>query len=80
MTHYSNDPTMCRVDFFKPGGKWKYTEGVPFDDNYHLNPVDGLKRALRTHCQGRFKGLVAVCLHPYSKYEHPVMITDWEKP
>jgi len=28
MSHYSNDPAMVRVDFWKTSGKWYTTEAV----------------------------------------------------
>lgn len=74
MMNYSNKPSMCRVDFFKPSGKHYKTEAVDFDGFWHDN-LNGFERALYKHLRAetgklRLPDMVAVCLDPY--VEHPV--------
>ena len=75
MSNYSASPNDCRVDFFKPSGKWYSTESIEFHSNdYHSHPSDALKIALLKHLNGRMSGMTAVCLHPYVENQFPVMV------
>jgi hypothetical protein len=79
--HYSIHSNHVRVDFFKPGGKWKYTEEVVWDEQlwptfnstlyevFRLVLINHLGRGAET----RMRGLVAVCLDPYFENAHPIM-------
>lgn len=84
MSNYIEDPASCRVDFFKPSGKWYCTESVQFigpwaattDNLIH----DAFKRSLRAHfkdCPDRLSDMVAVCLEPYHEHSHPLMVKEW---
>lgn len=83
MSNYSEDPAMCRVDFFKPSGKWYCTEAVRFvkwkaspDNLIH----DAFKQSLREHFKDtpdRLSGMTAVCLDPHHELSHPLMIKEW---
>ena len=90
--HYSNDPEMVRVDFFKESGKWAYTVAMNWDryrtkslienethiaSNYE-DMQNTFKRCLREQFPNRFIGLTAVCLEPYHKNAYPLMVRDWE--
>jgi hypothetical protein len=78
VSHYSDRPGHCRVDFFKPSGKWYTTEAVDFDDFYHEPLIhDAFHKALKKHFNGmsRLAGMTAVCLEPYHEHEHPLMVT-----
>jgi hypothetical protein len=79
---YSDDPTMVRVDFFKPSGKWGYTEAVRWtggwDKTHDLH--EAFRTSLRDHLgppnpkfnNVRMAGLRAVCLEPYHEAGYPI--------
>lgn len=85
--HYSNEPNMVRVDFFKPGGKWYTTEAIKWDrykccEHATVEYEDlatTLKRCLREQLkpEGRLSDMVAVCLEPYHEHAHPQMVRNW---
>ncbi len=74
--NYSSDVDDCRVDIFKPSGKWYTTIKVSFTGVYDVPLIhDAFKKALR---HGHFKfdeGFQAICLEPYHVNEHPVSVT-----
>lgn len=81
MTNFSTDSAMCRVDFFKPGGKWYTTEAVDWNNEYFATDVHAA--FLRILCKklgnpetgiNRLTGMTAVCLEPYCKLSHPLMV------
>lgn len=76
MTHYSDNPGMVRVDYFKPGGKWAYTHVVDMYNYWDLPSVhDAVRNALRD--AGRVTDenyYTIVVLEPFHKHAHPVMI------
>ena len=75
---YIDDPSMVRVDFFKPGGKWYCTEAVAWTGGYGDVEIHAaFAESLRDHLKGRLHGMVAVCLEPYHAYAHPLMLKDW---
>ena len=85
MSNYSENPKSVRVDFFRSAGKWYTTEAIIFD-RYHNTDEKGnnfefvedtFKRCLREQLEGRFKGMIAVCLDPYHENGHPLMVRDW---
>lgn len=84
MSNYIEDPSSCRVDFFKESGKWYTTEAVKFvgawagstDNLIH----DAFRRSLREHFKDRpdrLQGMTAVCLEPYHEHSHPLMVRSW---
>ena len=76
---YSDDPEMVRVDFFKASGKWYCTEAVRFSDYNEPDIHFAFAKALREHfknCPDRLSDMMAVCLEPYHKNEHPLMLTS----
>jgi len=77
MTNYTEDPYMCRVDFFTSSGKWYITEAISFRGLYNKLPIhEAFRIALENHLKGqRLNGMTAVCLKPYHKLEHPIMMT-----
>lgn len=77
MTHYSDRVSSVRVDFFKPSGKWYTTEAVELDaSRWNDANIKGMfMDSLEAHLQGRLRGMIAVCLEPYSQYAHPFMAT-----
>lgn len=75
MSNYSDNPNSCRVDFFKPSGKWYSVEAIEFPpQTYDMHPTDALETALRIQLKNRMSGMTAVCLHPYVENPFPVMI------
>ena len=72
MSNYSENPESVRVDFFKPSGKWCKTEAinwVGWSGDIH----DEFKESLKA--SGNVTGnLIAICLHPHNKNEHPLML------
>jgi len=80
MPGYSADDSMVRVDFFKESGKWYMTEAVKFIDYARDDIQAAFRDSLREHFKdnpSRLKGMTAVCLEPYHKWAHPLMIKDW---
>lgn len=78
MSHYSDNPKMCRVDFFQQSGKWCATEAIEFYSDLYNDPLiyDAFKKALIHHfkLRVRFRGMQAVCLEPYHKHSHPLSL------
>jgi hypothetical protein len=90
MSYYSDNPTNCRVDFFKENGKWYATEMVVFDgkwwkdrsiDEGWTHPIDKFKEVLKEHLYDasrqnayRMRGMIAICLDPYFEDAWPLMI------
>ncbi len=80
---YTTDDSMVRVVFFEPNGKWYATEAVKWRVDYYSDTIDVMDAfiiSLREHLQGRLSEMDAVCLEPYHKYGHPIMIKSggWE--
>ena len=74
--NYTENPGMCRVDFFKESGKWYTTEALDFAAFYELDPVQSLLGALAARPEPhRCAGMFAVCLEPYTKHQFPAMTT-----
>jgi hypothetical protein len=70
---------MVRVDFFKPSGKWCYTEAVKWTGDYNGLIHKAFEQSLRDHLgpihptgNTRLAGLRAVCLEPYHEHSHPI--------
>ena len=81
MSNYSNSPYDCRVDFFKPSGKWYATESITFTSDEYDMPLihDAFHSALMRCIGGYYYGMTAVCLEPYHRHSHPLSI-KWENP
>lgn len=80
MSHYSVEPGRCRVDFFKPSGKWYMTDEVDMSEMYATDDTVGavgsaLEKYLRRNNHVDYSEFVAVCLEPYTRYSFPVMGT-----
>lgn len=79
MSHYSNNPAMVRVDFFKESGKWYTTEqmemlgGWDKETLVHDVFIKALGRAFPEH----YHEFTAVCLEPYHENAYPLMVKDW---
>lgn len=82
---FSDDPCMVRVDFFKPSGKWAYTEAVKWTGAWIAEQQDlfaAFRQSLRDHLgppnakfnNVRHAGLRAVCLEPYHELAHPICV------
>ena len=82
MTNYAETSNSCRVDFFKPSGKWYATEAVLFSEKKwsKANCIYSVfEEALKICIGNRYSGMTAVCLHPYHELEHPLSIILSEK-
>lgn len=77
---FTTEEGMVRVDIFREGGKWYETIAVHWEEYRSMQLRDRLKEYVRDQHRGRFEGCWAVCLHPYSEFEHPVMVKlDYEE-
>lgn len=73
MSHYSDDPEMVRVDFWRESGKWYATEAVKWAGPYTGGLLKTIfEDVLLHHLNGRMKGMWATCLEPYHEHSHPV--------
>ncbi len=93
MTHYSDEVSSVRVDFFKSRGKWYTTEAMAW--TVFETPPPGENKLLLDLFRDqllaklydpktkkvRLAGMWAVCLKPYHVHEHPLMMRvpgcDW---
>lgn len=83
--NYSDDPSMVRVDFFKPSGKWYATEAVKWltyeaKDKMISEAFKGalVKHLLKKDRTLRLAGMTAVCLDPYHESSFPQMVVIQE--
>jgi len=74
MTHFCVDENSIRVDLFKPSGKWYTTISVKMN---FTNPSihNSLQEAIKEKYPTNYEGMTAVCLNPFHKFSHPVMLT-----
>lgn len=75
MSYYSDDPCMCRVDFFKPSGKWYDSVAVSFEGLYDTPLIHDAFREALERAKLMRRGFRAVCLEPYHQHSHPIMLT-----
>ena len=75
---YTTDPAMCRVDIWKPSGKWYDTVAVKFrDEDYHSTLIyNAFYNALSDSLGNSYIGCLVTCLKPYHSLKHPVS-TVW---
>lgn len=82
MTHYSDNPGMVRVDFFKPSGKWYMTEAHDMSGYYDSPEAHlGIERMLSVSRDGRpywWRQFTVVVSEPHHKNAHPQMIVSGE--
>ena len=78
MSNYSNDPADCRVDFWKPSGKWYDTETLRWDDagwGKEPEPIHTqMRRLLKEQFGCRCHGMRVTCLEPYHEFSHPISV------
>jgi hypothetical protein len=72
MSNFSDSEQDCRVDLWKPSGKW-YTTKVLRWQIYDGDIHEALKLLMEKQYP-TLKGFSVTCLHPYHKDSHPVMI------
>jgi len=78
MSHFSQNPEMVRVDFWKESGKWYDTVELKWDRYKSEN--DGeielihetFNRCLKEQYAGHYRGMRATCLEPYHENAHPI--------
>lgn len=74
MSHYSENPAHCRVDIFKPSGKWYMTITLDLTGLYEHNDIhEAIKMAGGPKLELDL-GWTAVCLDPYHQHSHPIML------
>ena len=72
--NYSTNPAICRVEIFKPGGKWYTTLSVNFEGFFNYSPREALLKACEKHSPGGFQGMFAMCLQPYTEHSYPAHV------
>lgn len=74
MTNFTTDDSMCRVDFFKPNGKWYATEAVCWRGGWDGDIYSCFALVLIRHLEDkpRHIGMTAMCLEPWHEHSHPV--------
>ena len=76
---YSIDEAIVRVDFFKPSGKWGYTEAIKWTGGYKDCCIhEAFKRSLRAALGEHLQGMTAVCLKPHHEQAHPLLMENWQ--
>ena len=77
MTHFSNDEADCRVDIFKPNGKWYTTTTINMSHNYNSPDLkQSIKDLLLLQKWDTDNGWIFVCLEPYHQHAHPIMLKE----
>jgi hypothetical protein len=85
MTHFSENPGMVRVDYFKPSGKWYMTEAIDMSEfwDHGIIPNEAVKKALDASRPKREPGwwrqFTVVVTEPYHKSAYPVMIVSRDR-
>jgi hypothetical protein len=77
MSNYSDEPSNCRVDFFKESGKWYSTETIQFAEEHYPKEVciyKAFRCALHAALEDRYNDMQAVCLDPYHELSHPLSV------
>jgi hypothetical protein len=80
MSHYSDRPESCRVDFWRDTGKWYTTEAVVWIGNGFDPEAPDIHSQFHTSLakhfgdEPRLVGMRATCLEPYHKYSHPISV------
>lgn len=76
--NYSVNSSHCRVDIFKPSGKWYQTLVIDTEEYYYDLIHDAVEKALKDSLgknhEEFHKGWYGVCLEPYHENSHPVML------
>lgn len=73
--NYSNEPSMVRIDFWKPSGKWYTTEAMKWV-GYNGYIWDEFKDSLQKHLGIRMADMTVTCLEPYNKNSFPLCYKD----
>ena len=75
--HYSNKSTDCRLDTFKPSGKWYDTLTLDMSNSPYKGLLrDDIKKAIKEQYPHLFResGWMIVCLEPHHENSHPICI------
>lgn len=73
MSNYSCNPGNCRVDFFKPSGKWYDTYEVDWSKEYNSSDIgQSFINVVFTAVGDNLIGMTAVCLEPYHQNAFPL--------
>ena len=83
MTHYSENPNMVRVDYWKESGKWYMTEAVDMDNVYQVPLVQvAVEVAMNDHWEKTrspdrrqaWNQFTITVTEPYHMNAYPVMV------
>lgn len=79
MTHFSENPGMVRVEYFKDSGKWYMTEAIDMSEWYFEPMVqNAVRKALDAsrpeRPSGWWSSFNIVVLEPYHEHGIPVML------
>lgn len=74
MTHYTDNPGMVRVDYFKPSGKWYMTEAHDMSDYYNDPDIHRAIEAMLERDGRNLKHFTRVILEPYHQNACPIML------
>lgn len=74
MTHYTDNPGMVRVDYFKPSGKWYMTEAHDMSDYYNDPDIHRAIEAMLERDGRNLKHFTRVILEPYHRNAYPIML------
>jgi len=77
--NYSDNPAHCRVEIFKPKGKWYTTIQVEFKDYTCPNIFRAFKDAIVGSEEGKRywddeMDWIFVCFDPYHEHAYPLML------
>ena len=72
---YSVSDSIVRMDIFKRSGKWAESVAVDMASAYQDEDIHTAVLNCYMAQDGRYKGCTLVCLKPYHKFSHPIMVT-----
>lgn len=73
---YHEEDSRVRIDIFKPSGKWSQSLAIDMGTHYNSNDIHQSVLTLTELALGGPLSLnyYIVCLEPYHKFSHPVLI------
>ncbi|MDF2915877.1 MAG: hypothetical protein K0S70_94 [Microbacterium sp.] len=74
MTHYTDNPGMVRVDYYKPGGKWYMTEAHDMSEFYDDSDIHEAVRQMLKKADRYLPHFTIVVQEPYHRNAYPVML------
>lgn len=71
---YAVEDCMVRVDRFKETGKWYDSISLDMEDFYNVDDLHWAVQECLRHFGFEIHGWIYICLEPYHKNAHPVML------